>query len=52
MAGVVRDPASYERVRTRMLDTVAALGWRLIDWFDSPLPGGDGNREFFMECQR
>ena len=50
--GVVRDPLLYERVRARMDECIAALGWRIDDYFESPLPGGDGNREFFMDCSR
>jgi 23S rRNA (cytidine1920-2'-O)/16S rRNA (cytidine1409-2'-O)-methyltransferase len=49
--GVVRDPALYLDVERNLRDTTTMLGWRLVDWFDSALPGGDGNREFFMECR-
>ncbi|MFN3828659.1 MAG: TlyA family RNA methyltransferase [Tepidimonas ignava] len=44
--GVVRDPAAWARVRQRIEAAAAALGLRLRDYFDSPIAGGDGNREF------
>uniref|UniRef100_UPI002FE245E3 TlyA family RNA methyltransferase n=1 Tax=Tepidimonas sp. TaxID=2002775 RepID=UPI002FE245E3 len=46
--GLVRDPAAYARVRARIEDAAAALGLQLRDYFDSPIAGGDGNREFFV----
>ncbi|TSE34373.1 TlyA family RNA methyltransferase [Tepidimonas charontis] len=45
--GLVRDPAAHQRVRARVADAAQALGLRLRDYFDSPIAGGDGNREFF-----
>lgn len=45
--GLVRDPAAHERVRERIRGAAQALGLRLRDYFDSPIAGGDGNREFF-----
>jgi predicted rRNA methylase YqxC with S4 and FtsJ domains len=41
----------YQDVQRNLRDTITMLGWKLVDWFDSELPGGDGNREFFMECR-
>ncbi|MEN9474158.1 MAG: rRNA (cytidine-2-O)-methyltransferase TlyA, partial [Pseudomonadota bacterium] len=46
--GLVRDPASYALVEARMRQACAALGWRVLDYFASPITGGDGNREFFV----
>ena len=46
--GLVRDPASYALVEARMRQACAALGWRVLDYFESPITGGDGNREFFV----
>ena len=44
----MRDPASYALVEARMRQACAALGWRVLDYFASPITGGDGNREFFV----
>ena len=46
--GIVRDPALYALVERRLRDACAALGLRVLRWFDSPIAGGDGNREFFI----
>jgi 23S rRNA (cytidine1920-2'-O)/16S rRNA (cytidine1409-2'-O)-methyltransferase len=46
--GLVRDPASYALVEARMRQACAELGWRVLDYFESPITGGDGNREFFV----
>ena len=31
-------------------DCCAALGLEVRGWFDSPIAGGDGNREFFVHA--
>ncbi|QNM96974.1 TlyA family RNA methyltransferase [Chitinimonas koreensis] len=46
--GIVRDAARYQVVRNKIETTVVELGLQLQDWFDSPIAGGDGNREFFV----
>ena len=46
--GIVRDPAMYAVVEARLREACAALGLTVRDWFDSPIEGGDGNREFFI----
>ena len=46
--GIVRDPAMYAIVEQRLRDACAALGLEVTAWFDSPIEGGDGNREFFI----
>ena len=48
--GIVRDPALYAVVEQRLRDACGALGLRVFGWFDSPIAGGDGNREFFVFC--
>lgn len=50
--GIVRDPALYVVVEQRLRDAAAALGLRVLAWFDSPIAGGDGNREFFIHCRK
>lgn len=46
--GVVRDPTLYDAVRRTIRDAAHDAGWQLEQWFDSPILGGDGNREFFL----
>jgi len=49
--GIVKDPAMYGIVEQRLREACAALGLTVTAWFDSPIEGGDGNREFFI-CAR
>ena len=49
--GLVRDPALYVRVEQRLRDACAALGLAVVGWHDSPIAGGDGNREFFIHAR-
>jgi len=46
--GIVRDAALYGEVEARLREAAAACGLAVRDWFDSPITGGDGNREFFL----
>jgi 23S rRNA (cytidine1920-2'-O)/16S rRNA (cytidine1409-2'-O)-methyltransferase len=46
--GIVRDPALYVVVEKRLRDCCASLGLAVRGWYDSPIAGGDGNREFFV----
>jgi len=48
--GIVRDPALYEVVEQRLRDACEALGLHVKRWLDSPIAGGDGNREFFIHA--
>lgn len=48
--GIVRDEAMYAVVEKRLRDACEALGLRVLQWFDSPIAGGDGNREFFIHA--
>lgn len=50
--GIVRDPAMYPIVEARLREACDALGLRVVQWFDSPIVGGDGNREFFIHAVR
>ena len=49
--GIVKDPDMYAIVEQRLRDACAELGLTVTAWFDSPIEGGDGNREFFI-CAR
>ncbi|MDF3823313.1 TlyA family RNA methyltransferase, partial [Leptospira sp. 96542] len=48
--GIVRDAAMYPLVEQRLRDACKALGLSVRDWFESPISGGDGNREFFIHA--
>ena len=50
--GIVRDPAHFEFVEKRLRDTCAALGLDVLAWRESPIAGGDGNREFFIQARK
>lgn len=49
--GLVRDPAAYARVEARLRGASADVGLAVRNWFESPIAGGDGNREFFVWAQ-
>ncbi|KRD26523.1 cell division protein FtsJ [Acidovorax sp. Root267] len=50
--GIVRDEALYAVVEKRIRDCCAELGLAVQAWLDSPIQGGDGNREFFVYARR
>lgn len=50
--GIVRDAAAVEALAVRAADAVQAQGWQVRAVFDSPITGGDGNRELFVWAQR
>ena len=50
--GIVRDPAHFEFVEKRLRDTCTALGLEVLAWRESPIAGGDGNREFFIQARK
>ncbi|MCX8097443.1 MAG: TlyA family RNA methyltransferase [Casimicrobiaceae bacterium] len=50
--GIVRDPARFDEVRQRVCSAAQGLGFDILDYFPSPIAGGDGNREFFLYAQR
>jgi 23S rRNA (cytidine1920-2'-O)/16S rRNA (cytidine1409-2'-O)-methyltransferase len=49
--GVVRDASLYPVVEQRLRESCAGLGLNVLGWHDSPIAGGDGNREFFLHAQ-
>ena len=49
--GIVKDASFYPLIEQRLRDACAELGLTVTAWFDSPIDGGDGNREFFI-CAR
>ena len=48
--GIVRDASLYPMVEQRLRAACEALGLQVRAWFDSPIAGGDGNREFFIHA--
>jgi len=50
--GLVKDAASYALVRERIGSALSGLGLVVLDYFDSAIAGGDGNREFFVFVRR
>jgi 23S rRNA (cytidine1920-2'-O)/16S rRNA (cytidine1409-2'-O)-methyltransferase len=46
--GIVKDVAMYLIVEQRLREACTDLGLKVTHWFDSPITGGDGNREFFI----
>lgn len=47
-SGLVKNSARYADVEARVRTACAEAGFEVLDWFDSPITGGDGNREFFF----
>lgn len=50
--GIVRGDALHAGLRERIERQARESGWIPEDWFDSPVTGGDGNREFFLMARR
>ncbi len=46
--GIVTDPSMYAIVEERVRTAHTTLGLTVQAWFESPVKGGDGNREFFI----
>lgn len=49
--GIVRDPARYVEVEQKLRQCCNHIDIEVLGWFDSPITGGDGNREFFIWTQ-
>jgi 23S rRNA (cytidine1920-2'-O)/16S rRNA (cytidine1409-2'-O)-methyltransferase len=50
--GIVRDSAVHTTVCNDIGAFLTSLGWRIGGLLPSPILGGDGNREFFVEAER
>lgn len=46
--GIVKDAKLYPQVETSIRDTCVALGLKVEDFFESPILGSDGNKEYFI----
>jgi 23S rRNA (cytidine1920-2'-O)/16S rRNA (cytidine1409-2'-O)-methyltransferase len=49
--GIVRDPAIHAAVCEDVMAFAATLGWRALGVIESPISGGEGNREFLLAAQ-
>lgn len=50
--GIVRDASLYAGLERRIRALCAAAALDVLAWCDSPITGGDGNREFFIFAAR
>jgi 23S rRNA (cytidine1920-2'-O)/16S rRNA (cytidine1409-2'-O)-methyltransferase len=50
--GIVRDEAVRKAVCADIERFIAAEDWRVIGAMESPIPGGEGNREFLIGARR
>jgi 23S rRNA (cytidine1920-2'-O)/16S rRNA (cytidine1409-2'-O)-methyltransferase len=50
--GLVKDPASYPKVETRLRQVCADLGLKVLGYWPSAIAGGDGNKEFWIGARR
>ena len=48
--GIVKDASLYEKVEQRIRESYAEAGLKIKNYFESPISGGDGNREFFVHA--
>ncbi|WP_237060058.1 TlyA family RNA methyltransferase [Microbulbifer sediminum] len=50
--GVVRDTSLYPQVQEKISGLCETLGLEVREYIESPIRGGDGNREFLLWAQR
>ena len=50
-AGIVKDPARYSEVQSNIIQACLVQNLTVLDYFESPITGADGNREFFVFAQ-
>jgi 23S rRNA (cytidine1920-2'-O)/16S rRNA (cytidine1409-2'-O)-methyltransferase len=48
--GIVKDASLYEKVEQRIRESYVQAGLKVKNYFESPISGGDGNREFFVHA--
>jgi 23S rRNA (cytidine1920-2'-O)/16S rRNA (cytidine1409-2'-O)-methyltransferase len=49
--GIVRDPHVHAAVCEEVAGFVRSRGWQVVGIVPSPIPGGEGNREFFIAAR-
>ncbi|NJS37533.1 MAG: TlyA family RNA methyltransferase [Brachymonas sp.] len=50
--GIVKDASLYEKVEQRIRESYAEENLSVKNYFESPISGGDGNREFFVHASK
>ena len=50
--GLVKNHGLYAQVQQRLQSACVDAGFEVLHWLDSPVTGGDGNREFFIHVRR
>ncbi len=50
--GLVRDPTLYQGVQEKIVALCETLGLTVKSYIESPITGGDGNREFLLWAQK
>jgi 23S rRNA (cytidine1920-2'-O)/16S rRNA (cytidine1409-2'-O)-methyltransferase len=51
-SGVVKDETARAAALAEVTDWVKAQGWHVIGSIDSPITGGDGNKEYLLAARR
>lgn len=49
--GILRDETLRARAPGLVADWLEGLGWQVQGWTDSPIAGGDGNREYLLAAR-
>lgn len=50
--GIVKDSSQFKIIENSFKSTVQELGLNVLDYFDSPILGKDGNKEFFIYASK
>ncbi|MGH1432390.1 MAG: TlyA family RNA methyltransferase [Neptuniibacter sp.] len=50
--GIVRDESLYPQVEQQITSCCSSLNLKAIEYMESPIKGGDGNREFLLIAQK
>jgi 23S rRNA (cytidine1920-2'-O)/16S rRNA (cytidine1409-2'-O)-methyltransferase len=48
--GIVKDDTHFPFIENRVRTALTELGMKVTAWLSSPIEGGDGNREFFVQA--
>jgi 23S rRNA (cytidine1920-2'-O)/16S rRNA (cytidine1409-2'-O)-methyltransferase len=48
--GIVKDDTHFPFIENRVRTALTELGMKVTAWLDSPIAGGDGNHEFFVQA--
>lgn len=50
--GIVKDVSLYKKVEDKIRNVCESSGFQVLNYFDSPIEGKDGNREFFVFAKK